>query len=87
MSRSRQQAETRYFALLKSIHLAGGVPCQKHPDLMFPEDIADPELRQATEKAAKALCRACPIRDECFTYAIETSQQYGVWGGTSPDER
>jgi hypothetical protein len=74
--------ETKYFALLKLIHANGGVECEKHPDAFFPEDIDDPERRAAMIKLAKALCNACPLKDACFTYAIETGQRFGIWGGT-----
>ena len=80
-------AETKYFALLRSIHDAGGVECEKYPDLYFPEEIEDPEKRAVSIKLAKALCNACPIKDECFTYAIETNQRFGIWGGTQGHER
>ena len=73
--------------LLKLVNVNGGVPCDKIPHAFYPEDISDPELRAVATKAAKATCRACPIIEECFTFAIETQQKYGVWGGTSPDER
>jgi WhiB family redox-sensing transcriptional regulator len=79
--------DTKYFALLKAIHASGGVPCEPYPQVMYPEDIGEPELRAATTKVAKALCQSCPIIEECFTYAIETNQRYGVWGGTLPHER
>lgn len=85
-------ADPRHFAssylhLLKVIHKAGGVACEDSPDLFFPEDVADPEERLASTKAAKALCKACPITEDCMTYALETDQRFGVWGGTSPEER
>jgi len=78
---------SRYMALLKKINVAGGVPCEKLPNAFFPEDITDPEQRQVSTKMARALCKTCPILQACFTYALETNQQYGVWGGTTADER
>jgi WhiB family redox-sensing transcriptional regulator len=84
---NRHLSDTKYFALLRSIREADGVECEKYPDAFFPEDIDDPDKRAASVKLAKALCNACPIKDECFTYAIETNQRYGVWGGTLGHER
>jgi hypothetical protein len=84
---NRHLSDTKYFALLRSIREVDGVECEKYPDAFFPEDIDDPEKRAASVKLAKALCNACPIKDECFTYAIETNQRYGVWGGTLGHER
>jgi WhiB family redox-sensing transcriptional regulator len=32
-------------------------------------------------QAAIAICAACPVGDDCLTFAVRTGQQYGVWGG------
>jgi WhiB family redox-sensing transcriptional regulator len=37
--------------------------------------------------AAKAVCARCPVRMACLRFAIETNQEYGVWGGTTEEER
>jgi WhiB family redox-sensing transcriptional regulator len=37
--------------------------------------------------AAKAICRTCPVQADCLEFAITTNQEFGVWGGTSEDER
>ena len=79
--------DTKYFALLKAIKENDGVDCEDYPDLFFPEDIQVPEKRTASIKLAKALCNACGIKDLCFTYAIETNQRFGIWGGTQGHER
>lgn len=36
---------------------------------------------------AKAVCSTCPVADECLTWAIETNQSEGIWGGHTPKER
>ncbi len=36
---------------------------------------------------AKAVCAACPVADICLTWAIETNQTEGIWGGHTPKER
>jgi WhiB family redox-sensing transcriptional regulator len=44
----------------------------------------------ATEDAAgpaKAVCAACPVREQCLEWAIATRQEDGVWGGLTDNER
>lgn len=36
---------------------------------------------------AKAVCATCPVSDDCLTWAIETNQTEGIWGGHTPKER
>lgn len=36
---------------------------------------------------AKAVCATCPVASECLTWAIETNQGEGIWGGHTPRER
>ena len=55
------------------------------PDLFFPVGSSGPALLQAAE--AKAVCAGCPVRIDCLSYAIETGQSAGVWGGASEEER
>lgn len=31
----------------------------------------------------KAICRSCPVREECLDYAINRPEEYGIWGGLS----
>lgn len=85
--RSQGHLSSRYMSFLKLINDQGGVPCEKLPAAFFPEDIVDPDLRLASTKMAKALCKTCPIIESCFTYALETNQRHGIWGGTTPEER
>jgi WhiB family redox-sensing transcriptional regulator len=36
---------------------------------------------------AKAVCSACPVREECLDFAIRNCENYGIWGGTTATER
>ena len=57
------------------------------PDLFFgpaAELVTDYKTRVAK---AKAVCAGCPVRDACLAYALDTRQEYGIWGGTDEDER
>ncbi|WP_095932130.1 WhiB family transcriptional regulator [Streptomyces sp. Tue6028] len=55
------------------------------PDLFFPIGNTGPAVLQIEE--AKAVCRACPVRDACLRWALDTGQAIGIWGGTSEGER
>lgn len=37
--------------------------------------------------AAKAVCSSCPVNFECLTYAVDTNQPDGIWGGMTLRER
>lgn len=76
-----------YMALLSEIYKAGSVPCESYPDIFFPEDVPEPDLRRQLTIVAKEMCSGCPVKTQCFEYALETDQRHGIWGGTSPDER
>ncbi|HVM67315.1 MAG TPA: WhiB family transcriptional regulator [Acidimicrobiales bacterium] len=54
-------------------------------DLFFPVGVTGPAIPQIA--AAKAVCARCGVRSECLEFAIVTNQEYGVWGGTSEEER
>lgn len=58
---------------------------EEDPELFFPIGNTGPALLQIEE--AKAVCRRCPVREECLQWALETGQDAGVWGGLSEDER
>lgn len=38
-------------------------------------------------KIAREICGRCPHQQPCRDWAVQTRQGFGVWGGTSPDER
>lgn len=50
------------------------------PETFFPKKPRDswPALR---------VCAGCPVREACLEWALETRQDYGVWGGVPEDER
>jgi WhiB family redox-sensing transcriptional regulator len=55
------------------------------PDLFFPVGTTRPALEQATR--AKSVCAQCPVRTDCLSWALETCQDAGVWGGLDEEER
>jgi WhiB family transcriptional regulator, redox-sensing transcriptional regulator len=55
------------------------------PDLFFPIGSTGPALRQIDQ--AKRICQACPVRGRCLTSALEHGLAFGIWGGTTEEER
>lgn len=55
------------------------------PELFFPIGTDGPAVAQVAE--AKAVCRRCPVRAECLTWALSSGQDAGVWGGLDEHER
>jgi WhiB family transcriptional regulator, redox-sensing transcriptional regulator len=60
--------------------------CQhSDPELFFPVSASGPSAGQVAK--AKAVCIRCPVRTECLEFALESGQDFGVWGGVSEGER
>lgn len=57
----------------------------KDPELFFPVGNTGAALKQIEE--AKAVCRTCPVTDQCLKWALDTNQDSGIWGGLTEDER
>lgn len=55
------------------------------PTQFFPVGKGSDALAAAA--AAKAVCARCPVRDRCAEFALDTNQQYGIWGGLDEEER
>ncbi|MCX5066606.1 WhiB family transcriptional regulator [Micromonospora lupini] len=62
-----------------------GVCRDEDPELFFPIGTTGPALLQVEQ--AKAVCRRCPVADQCLSWAMESGQEFGVWGGMSEEER
>lgn len=43
--------------------------------------------RKANDAHAKRICQACPVKDQCLKYALETGEKHGTWGGMTTTER
>ena len=57
------------------LETSGTIRCREYdPQLWFAERPEQVEL-------AKALCRECPLRQECLAGALERREPWGVWGG------
>lgn len=44
-------------------------------------------LSSAAEHLARAVCEACPVREECLAFALAHGVRHGIWGGFNHDER
>jgi WhiB family redox-sensing transcriptional regulator len=55
------------------------------PDLFFPAGTTGAAVHDV--QAAKAVCAVCPVQSPCLRFALTTGQAYGIWGGTTEDER
>jgi WhiB family redox-sensing transcriptional regulator len=58
---------------------------EENPDLFFPIGNADPAIHQIEQ--ARAVCRRCEVVQACLSWAIDSRQDAGVWGGLSEGQR
>ena len=56
-------------------------------DLFFYEDQERGDRKQERITAAKAICNACPVINECLSWANSVGESHGIWGGQTPEER
>lgn len=49
-------------------------------NLFYPE-------RGEDNAQAVAVCRDCPVREQCLDHAVRNGETYGVWGGLSGKQR
>lgn len=57
----------------------------EEPELFFP--IGNTGLALVQIEEGKAVCRRCEVIETCLSWAIQSGQTAGVWGGMSEDER
>jgi WhiB family redox-sensing transcriptional regulator len=57
-----------------------GLCRQTDPEVFFPE-------KGRSTKEAKAVCRRCPVREDCLETALAADERFGIWGGLSERER
>lgn len=62
------------------------------PEMWFPLHTGgrggapSPRDREHAEPAVR-VCRGCPVRRDCLTWAVEGGEQHGIWGGMLPYDR
>lgn len=52
-------------------------------DWFYPED----KKPRRTPNTARRICGRCPHWQDCLTWALDTRQPYGIWGGLTAAER
>jgi WhiB family transcriptional regulator, redox-sensing transcriptional regulator len=55
------------------------------PELFFPVGTSGPAVLQVEQ--ARQVCLRCRVSGPCLAWALASGQEFGVWGGTSEDER
>lgn len=45
------------------------------------------EARHPKADVARQICQACPVQDDCRTWALNLPEPIGIWGGLTPTER
>ncbi|GGQ70079.1 WhiB family transcriptional regulator [Kitasatospora griseola] len=45
------------------------------------------EARRMRERRARSVCRDCPVRLACASFAVRTGQDFGIWGGLTEADR
>ena len=68
---------------LSSMSWRAQARCRNVPTEMFVARRGD----ELSVRAAKRICRGCPVRAECLDYALAAGERFGVWGGVSERRR
>lgn len=59
---------------------AHGACADRDTAIFFPEN-------EEGEQRAREICAGCPVRTTCLAQALARQEPYGIWGGTTGDER
>ena len=50
------------------------------PELFYPE-AEGASTRNWMYRQAVTICRSCEVRQQCYEYARDNNEMFGVWGG------
>jgi len=64
---------------------AAGACLSAEPDLFFPISTNGSGEKQIAR--AKMICAGCRVRQECLEFAQAHDLTYGIWCGTTPQDR
>ncbi|HEX5268153.1 MAG TPA: WhiB family transcriptional regulator, partial [Acidimicrobiales bacterium] len=60
--------------------------CRLMPaEMFFPVGTSGMAIEEVA--SAKQVCGGCEVSGPCLEFALETRQEFGVWGGRDEDER
>ncbi|WP_042370986.1 WhiB family transcriptional regulator [Streptacidiphilus neutrinimicus] len=55
------------------------------PEIFFP--ISSTGLGRIQAQAAKQVCGACTVANDCARWALRHGELYGIWGGLDEEDR
>ncbi|MFJ8357231.1 WhiB family transcriptional regulator [Streptomyces sp. NPDC093984] len=64
-----------------------GLCLREDPDLFFPIGTINSAQVAIQTDEAKAVCRHCPVTEQCLAWAVDAGPIEGIWGGTTEGER
>ena len=64
-------------------------PCKGAEGIFFgPDNERERKVDRIMREAySKEICGACAVRSQCLDYALINKQEFGIWGGLTPEER
>jgi WhiB family redox-sensing transcriptional regulator len=75
---------TGYYSRLRSPNLEKAACIGVNPEIFFAEDQVSPDFEMVEE--ARLVCASCAEQKECLGYGLR-SENYGMWGGLTANER
>lgn len=79
------EAERAYSELEQVLEDTGAPPCSNYPDAYFSAE--ETKAYPIKIDDLKALCMGCPAVVACAKYAIVADEEWGIWGGLTPNDR
>ena len=52
------------------------------PSVFFPLSATRVDINRAL-KVAGPICDSCVVRQECYDFAVQNNERYGIWGGVA----
>lgn len=70
------------------VDASGALCAEIDPELWFPSvENASGQNSYEAANYAKSVCARCPLSLVCLTTALRNKEDYGIWGGATPNER